>query len=49
LARASDVTGIAHLVGYNSPTQFNREYRKLFGSPPGQDGIRLRSGVGGRG
>ena len=22
-------------VGYESPTQFNREYRRLFGVPPG--------------
>jgi AraC-like DNA-binding protein len=32
------------LVGYDSPTQFNREYRRLFGAPPGQDAARLRVG-----
>ena len=31
-------------VGYDSPTQFNREYRRLFGAPPGQDAARLRVG-----
>lgn len=24
-------------VGYESPSQFNREYKRLFGRPPGQD------------
>jgi transcriptional regulator GlxA family with amidase domain len=41
-----DVAGVAHLVGYNSSTQFNREYRRLFGAPPGQDVARLRAAVG---
>lgn len=27
----------AHRVGYESATQFNREYSRLFGAPPGQD------------
>lgn len=38
-----DVAQIAHNVGYDSPSQFNREYRRLFGMPPGQDRVRLRS------
>jgi len=33
-------------VGYESPSQFSREYRRLFGAPPGRDVARLRdSGV----
>ena len=40
VARPGDVAGIGHLVGYDSPSQFNREYRRLFGSPPGQDAAR---------
>ncbi|HEX5407604.1 MAG TPA: AraC family transcriptional regulator [Pseudonocardiaceae bacterium] len=44
LARAGDVAGVGHLVGYDSPTQFSREYRRLFGAPPGQDASRLRAG-----
>jgi len=28
--------GAAREVGYQSPSQFNREYRRLFGAPPGQ-------------
>ena len=42
---AGDVTRVGHLVGYDSPTQFNREYRRLFGAPPGQDVARLRAGT----
>jgi AraC-like DNA-binding protein len=42
VADAGDVAGVGHLVGYDSPSQFNREYRRLFGAPPGQDAARLR-------
>jgi AraC-like DNA-binding protein len=41
-AHPGEVAGVGHLVGYDSPTQFNREYRRLFGAPPGQDAARLR-------
>ncbi|MFG1705095.1 AraC family transcriptional regulator N-terminal domain-containing protein [Nonomuraea sp. M3C6] len=43
IARPDDVAGVGHLVGYDSPSQFNREYRRLFGAPPGQDAARLRA------
>jgi AraC-like DNA-binding protein len=43
LAHPRDVAGIGHLVGYDSPSQFTREYRRLFGAPPGQDAVRLRT------
>ncbi|TWP50780.1 AraC family transcriptional regulator [Lentzea tibetensis] len=43
IATADDVAGVGHLVGYDSPSQFNREYRRLFGAPPGQDALRLRT------
>jgi AraC-like DNA-binding protein len=43
LGRPGDVAGVGHLVGYDSPSQFNREYRRLFGVPPGQDAARLRA------
>lgn len=42
LAGPDDVAGVGHLVGYDSPSQFNREYRRLFGAPPGHDAERLR-------
>ncbi len=42
LARGSDVAGIGFSVGYDSPSQFSREYARLFGAPPGRDQARLR-------
>jgi AraC-like DNA-binding protein len=45
LAKPDDVAGVGHLVGYDSPSQFNREYRRLFGVPPGRDASRLRTAV----
>jgi transcriptional regulator GlxA family with amidase domain len=48
VARPGDVAAVGHLVGYDSPSQFNREYRRLFGAPPGQDGARLRAAIGPR-
>ena len=29
-------------VGYESPSQFSREYRRLFGAPPQRDVTRMR-------
>jgi transcriptional regulator GlxA family with amidase domain len=29
-----DVAGVAYAVGYDSPSQFSREYRRMFGAPP---------------
>ena len=43
VSRPNDVAGVGHLVGYDSPSQFNREYRRLFGAPPGHDAVRLRA------
>ncbi|ALG10315.1 AraC family transcriptional regulator [Kibdelosporangium phytohabitans] len=41
VSRAGDVAGVGHLVGYESPSQFTREYRRMFGVPPSQDAARL--------
>ncbi|MFO1105884.1 MAG: AraC family transcriptional regulator [Amaricoccus sp.] len=30
-------------VGYESPSQFSRDYARLFGAPPARDGARLRA------
>ncbi|GGI95208.1 AraC family transcriptional regulator [Streptomyces brasiliensis] len=38
----NDVTGVGHRVGYDSPSQFSREYRRQFGAPPSEDATRLR-------
>jgi AraC-like DNA-binding protein len=45
-AAQDDVTRIAHDVGYQSPSQFSREYRREFGRPPGHDAGRLRPAAG---
>ncbi|QRK14049.1 AraC family transcriptional regulator [Archangium violaceum] len=37
-----DVATAGFRVGYESPSQFGREYRRLFGTPPGRDLRRLR-------
>ncbi|MET3900643.1 AraC-like DNA-binding protein [Devosia sp. UYZn731] len=38
----NDVTGIGFRVGYESASQFSREYRRQFGAPPSQDAALLR-------
>jgi AraC-like DNA-binding protein len=43
VAHPGDVAGAGHRVGYDSPSQFNREYRRMFGTPPGLDATRLRA------
>jgi AraC-like DNA-binding protein len=43
VAGGTDVTGAAHAVGYDSPSQFSREYRRLFGAPPRRDSVRERA------
>ncbi|MFF2519085.1 AraC family transcriptional regulator N-terminal domain-containing protein [Streptomyces sp. NPDC058086] len=40
-----DVTAVGHRVGYDSASQFSREYRRQFGAPPSQDAARLRHTV----
>ncbi|GAA2465199.1 AraC family transcriptional regulator [Winogradskya humida] len=43
LAGTHDVATVGYAVGYESPSQFSREYRRMFGAPPGTDAARLRS------
>lgn len=38
-----DVASAALRVGYESPSQFSREYRRLFGESPARDVARLRA------
>lgn len=42
-----NVTTAALDVGYESPTQFSREYARAFGMPPGRDSSRLASNMRG--
>jgi AraC-like DNA-binding protein len=37
-----DAAEAAFRVGYESPSQFSREYRRLFGAPPRQDVAALK-------
>ncbi len=43
LNQGVDATSASGVVGYESASQFSREYSRLFGSPPQQDVRRLRS------
>ena len=43
LTQPGDVAGAGFSVGYDSASQFSREYARLFGAPPGRDAARLRA------
>jgi AraC-like DNA-binding protein len=43
LANADDIATVGHSVGYDSPSQFSREYKRAYGAPPGQDARLLRA------
>jgi AraC-like DNA-binding protein len=40
-----DAATAGHSVGYESPSQFSREYSRLFGAPPSRDIARLKESV----
>jgi AraC-like DNA-binding protein len=42
-SQSFDAASAGHTVGYDSPSQFSREYKRLFGAPPQRDIDRLRS------
>jgi transcriptional regulator GlxA family with amidase domain len=42
LNQSIDAGSAGAMVGYESPSQFSREYNRLFGSPPQQDVRRMR-------
>jgi AraC-like DNA-binding protein len=42
LAEPGDVAGAGYAVGYDSPSQFSREYRRTFGVAPSRDALTLR-------
>jgi len=45
VTRKRSVTAAAFEVGYESATQFSREYARIFGMPPRQDAARIKAGA----
>jgi AraC-like DNA-binding protein len=43
LSQSLDAAVAGHAVGYDSPSQFSREYKRVFGEPPARDIARLRA------
>ncbi|SDM77194.1 AraC-type DNA-binding protein [Paenibacillus sp. yr247] len=43
LTESADAADVAFRVGYESPSQFSREYSRMFGFPPRQDIKRLKA------
>ena len=42
LSESTDAADVAFKVGYESPSQFSREYSRMFGFPPREDITRMR-------
>lgn len=42
MSTTENVATVGYAVGYDSPSQFSREYKRLFGLPPGKEGGSLR-------
>lgn len=42
-ADPSDIAGVSRRVGYESPAQFSRDFRRRFGRPPTRDAIYLHA------
>jgi AraC-like DNA-binding protein len=45
LNEGRDAASAAFEVGYESPSQFSREYARLFGAPPKRDVVGIRAKV----
>jgi AraC-like DNA-binding protein len=45
LSENADAASTAYRVGYESPSQFNREYARMFGLPPIRDIESLRNSM----
>ncbi len=45
LADAMTAEAVAFRIGYQSPSQFSREYARMFGVPPARDAAHLRTSV----
>jgi AraC-like DNA-binding protein len=46
LIATPDVSRAGYAVGYESASQFSREYARQFGAPPARDAVRLRGETG---
>lgn len=46
LGDSFDAAMAGYSVGYESPSQFSREYSRLFGAPPARDIAQLKGGAG---
>ncbi|MDG2521879.1 AraC family transcriptional regulator [Caulobacter segnis] len=46
VAQNMDAASAGHAVGYDSPSQFSREYSRVFGAPPLRDAARFRAAPG---
>ncbi|WP_442679215.1 AraC family transcriptional regulator N-terminal domain-containing protein [Sphingomonas sp. ASY06-1R] len=44
LATSTDAAKAAYAVGYESASQFSREYARLFGAPPSRDSVARQAG-----
>ena len=44
-AKPPDAASAGHRVGYENPSYFSRDYKKLFGAPPQRDIAQLRSNL----
>jgi AraC-like DNA-binding protein len=42
LSSKAGAASVGFDVGYESPSQFSREYRRMFGAPPGRDMVQQR-------
>ena len=47
IANQAGAAAVGFAVGYESASQFSREYKRLFGAPPGQDTERATAALGG--
>ncbi|AST28102.1 MULTISPECIES: AraC family transcriptional regulator [Ralstonia solanacearum species complex] len=46
IANQTTAAEASYVVGYESASQFSREYKRLFGAPPGQDTEKARLSLG---
>ncbi|WP_348636085.1 helix-turn-helix transcriptional regulator [Rhizobium leguminosarum] len=46
IANQAGAAEVGFAVGYESASQFSREYKRLFGAPPGRDSEKAKAGMG---